>query len=101
MFAMPAKSIAVELYTRKGCHLCDVAKDVIERVRARRSFELKVIDVDTDAGLQERFGLEVPVIFVGGKKHAKYRLDENGFEERLVREATSPATTAPESDGPI
>ena len=85
--------MVVELYTRKGCHLCDVAKDVILRVGMRRSFELKVIDVDTSSALQEKFGLEVPVIFVGGRKHAKYRLDEQAFEERLLRaESETPST---------
>jgi glutaredoxin len=73
----------VELYTRVGCHLCDDAKAVIDRVRGRVPFELSVIDVDGDPALAERFGLEVPVVFVDGRKHAKYRLDESVFEARL------------------
>ena len=73
----------VELYTRKGCHLCDVAKDALDRVRATSPFELTVIDVDTDAELTERYGLEVPVILVDGIKHAKFRVDEAALLARL------------------
>jgi glutaredoxin len=90
--------VEVVLYTRAGCHLCEVAKEVIERVRARVPFALSVIDVDTDPSLQEQFGLEVPVVFVGGRKHAKYRLDERAFEERLRRsdsERSEVETTIP------
>ena len=75
----------VELYTRKGCHLCDVAKEVIDRVRLTEQFELRVLDVDSDAQLAERYGQEVPVILVNGRKHAKYRLDERLFLDRLRR----------------
>jgi len=82
----------IELYTRVGCHLCDDAKVVIDkvlsRVRSRGDFELAIIDVDSDAALAERYGLEVPVIVVDGRKHAKYRLDERAFEERLLRGAS-------------
>jgi glutaredoxin len=75
----------VELYTRAGCHLCEEAKAVIDRVHDVLPFELKVIDVDGDPKLQEQFGLEVPVVFIEGRKHAKYRLDERMFSERLRR----------------
>jgi glutaredoxin len=79
--------IVVELYTRVGCHLCDDAKDVLERVRQARPFELHVIDVDTAEDLRERFGQEVPVVFVGGRKAFKYRVDEAELGRRLDRAA--------------
>jgi glutaredoxin len=73
----------VELYTRQRCHLCDVAKDALDRVRATSPFELTIIDVDSDAELTERYGLEVPVILVDGIKHAKFRVDEAALHKRL------------------
>jgi glutaredoxin len=74
----------VELFTRAGCHLCDDAKAVIDRVRGDMAFDLAVIDVDGDPELVERYGMEVPVIVVEGRKHAKYRLDEAAFRRRLA-----------------
>jgi glutaredoxin len=74
----------VTLYTRRGCHLCDDAKAALERVRHDHPFDLAIVDVDSDPALAARYGLEVPVILVDGRKHAKYRLDERAFVRRLA-----------------
>src|SRR5438552_2072325 len=81
----------VQLYTRAGCHLCEVVHETLERVRGAQPFALEVIDVDADAVLRARFDQEVPVVFVDGRKHAKYRLDEARFRERLRRAARGEA----------
>ena len=73
----------VELFTRAGCHLCDDAKAVLERVRAEVPFELALVDVDGDPVLADRYGLEVPVVVVEGRKHAKYTVDEAAFRRRM------------------
>ncbi len=75
----------ITLYTRAGCHLCDVAKDVLDRVRAERPFELVTIDVDTDPALVRAYGEEVPVVAIDGRKAFKYRVDANALRERLDR----------------
>ena len=40
--------IHVDIYSRPGCHLCDDAKDVVERVRERHPFVLRIINIETD-----------------------------------------------------
>jgi glutaredoxin len=65
----------VTLYTRVGCHLCDVAKAVLDEVRRGRPFELTMIDVDSAPELAERYGHEVPVVLIGGRKAFKFRVD--------------------------
>ncbi len=75
----------VTLYTRVGCHLCDVAKDVLEEVRRERSFELTTVDIDTDPELVRLYGEEVPVVAVDGRKAFKYRVDAAALRERLDR----------------
>jgi hypothetical protein len=74
-------SVLVELFTRAGCHLCDDAKAVLERVRAEVPFDLA--DVAGDPVLADRYGLEVPVVVVDGRKHAKYTVDETALRRRL------------------
>ncbi|MCC6555800.1 MAG: glutaredoxin family protein [Phycisphaerae bacterium] len=71
------------LYTRERCHLCHVAHDALERVRARIPFDLSVIDLDREAGPEKRaqYDVEVPVVELDGRKIMKYRVDE----ERLAR----------------
>jgi len=65
----------ITLYTRTGCHLCDVARLVIERVCVELGEEYAEVDIDTDPGLVARFGEEVPVTFVDGNQHDFWRVD--------------------------
>jgi glutaredoxin len=74
---------AVTLYTRVGCHLCDVAKAVLDEVRRERPFELTTFDVDSDTELREKYGDEVPVVTIDGRKAFKLRVDADALRARL------------------
>jgi glutaredoxin len=65
----------ITLYTRTGCHLCEEARLVIERVCAELDEEYAEVDIDTDPGLVARFTDEVPVTFVDGRQHDFWRVD--------------------------
>jgi glutaredoxin len=82
----------VTLYSRKGCHLCDVAKGVLEQVRTEREFELVILDIDTDAGLVALYDTEVPVVAIDGRKAFKYRVDRSALRDRLERAGSVPAS---------
>ena len=69
--------IRVTLYSRPGCHLCEEMKEVIARVARRTPVDLVEVDISTDRGLEERYGLEIPVLELGGRKIAKYRISED------------------------
>jgi len=77
--------ILIEIYSRPGCHLCDDAKAVLERVRRRYPFTLKEINIETNPELQKTYGTEVPVITINGNKAYKYRIDETEFEKKVKR----------------
>jgi glutaredoxin len=64
-------------YTRAGCHLCDEAIAVVERVRRDEPFALRVVDLDRDAPAEKRaaYDWEAPVLEIDGKKIAKYTVD--------------------------
>jgi glutaredoxin len=64
----------VTVYTRSGCHLCDEAKQVIESVRRRATFDYEEFDIDSDPRLRQLYNEEVPVIAIDGKKAFKYRV---------------------------
>jgi hypothetical protein len=70
--------IALTLYSRPGCHLCDEMKIVVQRVAQSASapVTIEVVDISTDATLEARYGLEIPVLLMGGRKVAKYRVSE-------------------------
>lgn len=77
--------IRVDIYSRPGCHLCDDAKEVIERVRRQYPFELRVINVETDPELEAAYGTEIPVVVINGNKAFKYRVDEGEFTRKVKR----------------
>jgi hypothetical protein len=58
-------------------------KAVVEQVRLKRSFALEEIDISSDPELEARYGLEIPVLMVNGRKAAKYRVTEAELERLL------------------
>jgi glutaredoxin len=64
----------VVLYTRVGCHLCEDAEAVLRRLRAERPFELRLVDIDRDPELADRYGVRVPVVAVDGVEHFEYEV---------------------------
>jgi glutaredoxin len=82
--------IHVTIYSRPGCHLCDEMKAIVTRASRSFTFALEEIDISSDPALEARYGLEIPVLIIDGKKVAKYRLTE----EELRRMLDSRAGTA-------
>jgi glutaredoxin len=65
----------ITFYTRSGCHLCDDARVLVERVCAELGESYVEVSVEDDSALEQRFGHEVPVTFVDGKQHDYWRVD--------------------------
>lgn len=74
------------LITRPGCHLCDVAKEAIERVTAATGDRWVEVDVESDRELEAEYGDRVPVTLLDGKEHGYWRVEE----ERLLRDLAKP-----------
>lgn len=77
--------VNVEIYSRPGCHLCDVAKETIENVRKRVPFDLRITNVESDPALETAYGQEIPVVMINGQKAFKYRVEEAEFEKKVKR----------------
>jgi hypothetical protein len=73
----------VTLYSRAGCHLCDEAKTAIAPLLREFRATLREIDIAGDATLMERFGCDIPVIYIGRKKAAKHRVNLEQFRRQL------------------
>jgi len=73
----------VTLYTRPGCHLCDQAKSAIAPLLREFGAVLREVNIDADPALKERYGWDVPVIFIGQRKAAKHRVDLEQFRRQL------------------
>jgi glutaredoxin len=73
----------VTLYTRPGCHLCDEAKYAITPLLREFGVTLQEINIDADPVLKERYGWDIPVIFIGQHKAAKHHVDLEQFRRQL------------------
>ena len=88
----------VEIYSKPDCPLCDEAKAVLREVQQRVPFELVEVNIESDPALFERYRYDIPVVFIGGQKAFKHRLNAHLVEERLRRVGTSVAQSGG-SDG--
>ena len=74
----------VVVYSRKGCHLCEIVKESLSKLQRRGGFQWREVDVESDENLRRRFTDEVPVVFIDGRKAFKYRMDEQEFLRKLA-----------------
>ncbi len=81
----PAAPAEVVLYTRHGCHLCDVAWSVLERAGRGHPLRMRAVDVDSDPDLAARFGSEVPVVEIDGRVRFRGRVNAVLLERILAR----------------
>ena len=75
----------VTVYSRKNCHLCDVAVESLESVKDELNFEIEKIYIDGDHELIQKYGEEVPVIHIDGLHHDMFRVDLERFRSSLEK----------------
>ncbi len=79
--------LTLTFYSRPDCCLCEEMKTVLAQVRRDIPFDLEEINISTDPELEARFGQEIPVLFVNGRKAVKYHLTASELRRRLARES--------------
>ena len=77
---MPSK---VVIYSKQDCHLCEIAKERVERVREKVSLDLEMVDITTSDDLMTRYGEKIPVVEVDGEEAFVYRVSEKLLLKRL------------------
>jgi glutaredoxin len=69
----------VTVYSRSGCHLCEIAIDRLNSVIDDYKFTLNVVLIDNNSELEKEFGEQVPVILINNKIHDYWRVDLERF----------------------
>lgn len=82
---------SLTLYTRKDCCLCEEMKEAIQEVATEIPVALEEIDVDSAPDLREKYGEEVPILFINGRKAFKCRVTAKELRKRLRRNGISEA----------
>src|SRR5271168_401914 len=78
--------IELILYTRNDCELCREMEEIIAAEVPQFDARIRRVEIDGDAGLEARFGTEVPVLFINDRKAFKYRCTRGELRKRLARE---------------
>jgi glutaredoxin len=74
----------VIVYSRKGCHLCEIVKESLTKLEKHGTFSWHEVDVDADPEIRRLYNDEVPVVFINGKEAFKYRMNEQEFLRKLA-----------------
>jgi glutaredoxin len=75
----------VTLYGRPGCHLCDEARAVLDRIRIDTPFELETVNIEDDDALFKAYLERIPVVALDGEEVYDYQVDERDLRARLGR----------------
>ncbi len=82
-------TIQVVLYSKPGCHLCEIVKCKLERLRQDHPFNFCERNIVDDPDDYERFHLDIPVVFINDEEAFKHTLDGSEFLERLAQSEKS------------
>ena len=66
----------VTLYGRPGCHLCDDAREALERLRDENPFTLAEVDIESDPALLRAYLERIPVVALDGQHLYDFHVDE-------------------------
>ena len=69
----------VVVYSRQGCHLCDVVKETLRKLQDKADYRWREVDIDVDRELQQKYNDEVPVVLINGRKAFKYHMSARDF----------------------
>lgn len=72
------------LLTRPGCKLCEEALHRIELVIRDLGASLRLVDVDSDGTLRDRYGYDIPVLFLGNREVARHHVHPEELREKLI-----------------
>jgi glutaredoxin len=81
------------LIGKPDCHLCDVAREIIESVLAELpddvadAVEVRESSIADDAALYELWWEKIPVVFIDGQMHAHWRVAPDRLRAALLNAA--------------
>ena len=80
----PGGARRVVLYTRPGCHLCDVARETVLSLQPRLGFAFDEVDIEADEELELEYGIRIPVVEIDGEEAFEVTVDPIQLEEQLA-----------------
>jgi glutaredoxin len=72
----------IRLYVGRDCHLCEIARGELERLRSELGFELEEVDITGDPELERRYRTLLPVVEADGEQVSVFRVEEAELRAR-------------------
>jgi glutaredoxin len=69
----------VVLYSRPGCHLCDVAREIVVAQQTRSGFDFSEVDISGEDALELEYGIRIPVVQIDGVERFEIHVDPAQF----------------------
>jgi glutaredoxin len=90
---------AVTVVSRKGCRLCEKVAGTLDSLSQRFDLEVRVLDIDDDPKLHEKYWLTIPAVIIDGRdvfdaRHMGGELNYAIILERLLMAYDSSAVSA-------
>ena len=76
-------SLALTLYSRPGCHLCETMLEQLQPFVADYGLSVQVVDIDSDDKLLRRYAIRIPVLALEGETLCQYQLDPEVLSQAL------------------
>ncbi len=75
----------VSVYSRHGCHLCEVAVETLMPLSKELDFEIEIIYIEGNQELINLYSDQIPVIHIDGTHHDFYKVDSERFRSSLEK----------------
>lgn len=72
------------MYSKSGCHLCDISRDIILSVKPEIDFKFTEIDIEKNPDLYSQYKDDIPVIYINGSFFCKYDVNKQDLTDRLL-----------------
>ncbi|MCZ7393276.1 MAG: glutaredoxin family protein [Candidatus Methanoperedens sp.] len=76
--------VNITLYSKKDCHLCDIAKETLLKLQKEFPFSLTEIDIEKDENAFEKYKYLIPVLEIDGEEIFTYRINEIELKRLLT-----------------
>ena len=75
----------ITLIGKPGCHLCDAARVVVEKVATETGTGWNEVSILDRPDLAETYWEQIPVVLIDGAQHTFWRVDEDRLRTALTR----------------
>ncbi|WP_029149557.1 glutaredoxin family protein [Microbacterium indicum] len=82
----------VTIISKPDCHLCDVAREVVEHTIAELpdavadAIEVRELSIAEDRALYDEWWEKVPVVLIDGELHGHWRVSPDRLRDALTKE---------------